>query len=37
MDTNSNTKSRICVLNGRKTTNYIKLERGTGQGDSISA
>ena len=26
-----------CVINGGTTTNYFKLERGTRQGDSISA
>ena len=37
MDTNSNTKLRSCVINGGTTTNYFRLERGTRQGDSISA
>ena len=27
----------LCILNGRKTTCYFKLERGTHQGDPISA
>ena len=26
-----------CVVNGSKTTSYFKLERGTRQGDPISA
>ena len=26
-----------CVINGGKTSKYFKLERGTGQGDPISA
>ena len=27
----------LCILNGGKTTRYFKLERGTRQGDPISA
>ena len=27
----------LCVINGGKTTPYFKLERGTRQGDPISA
>ena len=28
---------KLCVINGGKTSKYFKLERGTRQGDPISA
>ena len=37
MDTNSIKKSRSCIISCGTTTNYFKLEKGTRQGDPISA
>ena len=37
MDTNSIKKSRPCIISCGTTTNYFKLEKGTRQGDPISA
>ena len=37
MNTNLIENRGLCVINGGKTTPYFKLERGTRQGDPISA